>query len=224
MVVGKPESRLDRFWRRTLPPTFPDEAVAVDEHLREGRFQRSMSLMAGASSVLRRAGGFLRTLSRQLRSGNHVDARRAQRRDDRRGPLGFFSKWAARTVLRWTSAVTLLDSLVGFYFHARGVARKPAAGGCRWRTSSWDRRFSHRYFLGSARTWVSSRLTYGRRKPRRSTYRANACADWLPWRLAASPRRGARNCARAVFKTPRVGHDPEHVFQRIRGAVFTLQK
>jgi hypothetical protein len=41
------------------------------------------------------------------------------------GIWGAFSTWAARTVLRWTSVVTLLDSLIGFFFHVRGVARKP---------------------------------------------------------------------------------------------------
>jgi hypothetical protein len=41
------------------------------------------------------------------------------------GIWGFFSRWAAKTVLRWTSALTLLDSLVGFLFHVRGIARKP---------------------------------------------------------------------------------------------------
>jgi hypothetical protein len=41
------------------------------------------------------------------------------------GIWGFFNKWVARTILRWTSAATLLDSVIGFYFHLRGVARKP---------------------------------------------------------------------------------------------------
>jgi hypothetical protein len=40
-------------------------------------------------------------------------------------PHGFFSTWAARTILRWTSVLTLLDSLIGFFFHVRGIARKP---------------------------------------------------------------------------------------------------
>ena len=125
MVTGKPKSRLDRFWRKTLPPTFADEAVAVDAHLREGRFQRSMSLMAGASSILaglevsyehyRGSYGQEIMWTPVVLSGAMTGA----------GIWGFFSKWAARTVLRWTSAVTLLDSLVGFYFHVRGVARKP---------------------------------------------------------------------------------------------------
>ena len=41
------------------------------------------------------------------------------------GLAGFFSRRAARTVLRWISAVTLIDATVGFYFHVRGIHRKP---------------------------------------------------------------------------------------------------
>jgi hypothetical protein len=46
------ESRLDRFWRKTLPAALATEAIAVDAHIREGRFQRCMALMAGTSSIL----------------------------------------------------------------------------------------------------------------------------------------------------------------------------
>jgi hypothetical protein len=41
------------------------------------------------------------------------------------GIAGFFSRWAARTVLRAVSAITLVDSAIGSYFHVRGVQRKP---------------------------------------------------------------------------------------------------
>lgn len=41
------------------------------------------------------------------------------------GIWGAFSRRAARTVLRWTSAVTLVDGLIGFCFHVRGIHRKP---------------------------------------------------------------------------------------------------
>ena len=55
-----------------------------------------------------------------------MDARGVQRRDDRSGNrLASSAHWAARTVLSWTSAVTLLDSVTGFFFHVRGIARKP---------------------------------------------------------------------------------------------------
>jgi len=43
------------------------------------------------------------------------------------GIAGFFSGRAARTILRWISALTLIDAAVGFYFHVRGIKRK--AGG-----------------------------------------------------------------------------------------------
>jgi hypothetical protein len=41
------------------------------------------------------------------------------------GLAAFFSRRAASTVLRTASFVTLMDAGVGFYFHVRGIARKP---------------------------------------------------------------------------------------------------
>ena len=38
---------------------------------------------------------------------------------------GFFSRRAARSVLRAASFITLVDAGVGFYFHIRGIHRKP---------------------------------------------------------------------------------------------------
>jgi hypothetical protein len=119
------ENYLDRFWRKKLPPTLAREAIAVDAHIRKGRFQRFMALMAGTSSILaglevsyeHYRGSFGQKVMWTpvvLSSAMAVS-----------GIWGFFNKWAARTILRWTSAVTLLDSVVGFYFHLRGVARKP---------------------------------------------------------------------------------------------------
>ncbi len=112
---------LTRIWSKALP-----EMLAGDEaHIREGRFQRSMALLAGASSILaglevsyehyRGSYGQKVMWTPVILSGAMTAA----------GISGFFSKWAARTLLRWTSAVTLLDSLVGFFFHVRGIARKP---------------------------------------------------------------------------------------------------
>ena len=99
---------------------------AGDEaHIREGRFQRCMALMAGASSILaglevsyehyRGSFGQKVMWTPVALSGAMAVS----------GISGFFSKWAARTILRWTSAATLLDSVIGFYFHLRGIARKP---------------------------------------------------------------------------------------------------
>lgn len=41
------------------------------------------------------------------------------------GFLGALSRLCARTVLRLVSVVTLVDGVVGFFFHVRGIARKP---------------------------------------------------------------------------------------------------
>src|SRR6202012_2510825 len=41
------------------------------------------------------------------------------------GVLGVFSRMAACIVLRWVSVITLADGVIGFFFHVRGVARKP---------------------------------------------------------------------------------------------------
>jgi hypothetical protein len=102
-------------------------------HIREGRFQRSLSLMAGGVQHPGRTGGFLRALQGKLRSKGHVDAGGSEWSHDGRGHLGLFQQMGgAQTVLRWVSVVTLLDSLVGFFFHVRGIARvSRAAGGFR---------------------------------------------------------------------------------------------
>ncbi|MGI8962175.1 MAG: hypothetical protein ACR2IV_20935 [Bryobacteraceae bacterium] len=100
-------------------------AEDIDLNVREGRFQGWLSLMAGMSSVLaglevsyeHYRGSYSRRvmytpviLSVALAGG---------------GFAGFFSKRAARTVLPATSILTLGDSVIGFYFHVRGVHRKP---------------------------------------------------------------------------------------------------
>lgn len=104
-------------------PAADAEKIAI--YIREGRFQRSLSLITAATSII---------------SGLEVAYEHYRGSYSRRvmytpvilsGLLGiaglaaFFSRRAARTVLRLTSFVTLMDAFVGFYFHIRGIARKP---------------------------------------------------------------------------------------------------
>lgn len=108
---------------------FEQEAASalaiVTNHIREGRFQRSLSLMTAATSVI---------------SGLEVAYEHYRGSYSRRvmytpvilsvllgaaGVAGFFSRRMARTVLRLVSAITLVDAGVGFYFHVRGIYRKP---------------------------------------------------------------------------------------------------
>lgn len=106
-------------------PSVKQDTEAVNLRAREGRFQRWLSLAAGLSSIL---------------SGLEVGYEHYKGSYSRRimytpvilsevlmvtGVAGFFSPRVARTLLPAVSALTLLDGGVGFYFHVRGVARKP---------------------------------------------------------------------------------------------------
>ncbi len=104
----------------TLPPL-----VRADLEFREGRFQRWLSLIAGLSSILsglevayeHYRGGYSRRVmySPVILSAGLTAA----------GIAGFFSRRAARTVLPAISATTFADGIIGFYFHIRGIQRKP---------------------------------------------------------------------------------------------------
>ncbi len=97
----------------------------ADLEVREGRFQRWLSLIAGLSSVLsglevayeHYRGGYSQRImySPVILSGMLTGA----------GISGFFSRTAARTVLPAISAVTCADGILGFYFHWQGIRRKP---------------------------------------------------------------------------------------------------
>jgi hypothetical protein len=97
----------------------------VRNHIREGRFQRSLSLLTAFASLM---------------SGLEVSYEHYRGSYSRRvmytpvilsavlflaGIGSFFSKRVAHTILRFVSAVALVDSLIGFYFHVRGIKRKP---------------------------------------------------------------------------------------------------
>src|ERR1700752_5319599 len=114
MTIGSPE---------ILHPA--QKLKALEPRIREGRFQRSLALLTAASSVL---------------SGLEVAYEHYRGSYSRRvmytpvilsAVLGgaavaaVFSRRAARTLLRFTSVITLADAGVGFYFHVRGIQRKP---------------------------------------------------------------------------------------------------
>ena len=101
------------------------DVVAADIHIREGRFQRALSLVAGLSSLL--SGG--EVLYEHYR-GSY--SQRIMYSPIILSPLlmaagiwAVFNRRAARTLLPITSAITILDGIVGFAFHVRGIQRKP---------------------------------------------------------------------------------------------------
>lgn len=118
-------SSLLRAARHVLPRTLVREGVAFDHTIREGRFQRGLALIAGASALL---GGV-------EVSYEHVQGSYSQRvmyspvmisgMVAVAGVWGAFNSRIARTLLPISSAVLLADGVVGFLYHVRGIHRKP---------------------------------------------------------------------------------------------------
>lgn len=101
------------------------DAETIARLIREGRFQRSLALLTAGSSIIsglevayeHYRGSYSRRVmyTPVILSGVLGGAALA----------GFFSRKAARGALRLAAAVTLADAAAGFYFHVRGIYRKP---------------------------------------------------------------------------------------------------
>lgn len=120
-----------------LPDTTPNALVAqlpkpvrapaelALKHIQRGCFQRSMALLVAGSSLVsglevsyeHYRGGYSNPVmyTPVILSGALTAAAGA----------AVFSRRAASTWMRWLSFVTLADGCIGFFFHIRGVARKP---------------------------------------------------------------------------------------------------
>ncbi len=111
-------------WKKARSNT-ARELRLVRTDIREGRFQRSLCLIAGTASLIsglevsyehyRGSYGQRIMYTPVILSGALFAC----------GIWGFFSGAAARKVLRTVSAITVADCVVGFYFHVRGIQRKP---------------------------------------------------------------------------------------------------
>ena len=108
-----------------LTRTLPHEGRVADQYIREGRFQRSLSLITAFSSLL--AGlevtyeHYRGSYGQQIMYTPVIISPILTIA----GILGAVNRKAARTILPIISLITMLDGLTGFYFHVRGVARKP---------------------------------------------------------------------------------------------------
>jgi hypothetical protein len=116
---------LEQAAKRILPNPPATVITNILEHLREGCFQRSLCLIVSVTSVAsglevgyeHYKGSYSNPVmyTPVILSGALAGS----------GILGVFSRWGARTLLRWVSIATLIDGVIGFFFHVRGVARKP---------------------------------------------------------------------------------------------------
>lgn len=116
---------LEKTAKRSLPK--PLDFIAADalEHIQHGCFQRSLSLLVAVTSV---ASGLEVSYEHYKGSySNPIMYTPVALSGALAGAAvsAFFNRWAARVILRFVSTVTLIDGVVGFYFHIRGVARKP---------------------------------------------------------------------------------------------------
>ena len=107
------------------PRAITHEGIVLEQHIREGRFQRSLSLITAFSALM---SGLEVTYEHYIGSYSQrimyspvfislglVIA----------GVWGVFNRWVARVVLPIASLITMIDGIVGFIFHIRGIHRKP---------------------------------------------------------------------------------------------------
>jgi len=109
-----------------LPRGVSHEGVVLEQHIREGRFQKSLAAAAGISAFLSGAESLYSHYK------NNFTYRTLQWSPIVLTPLmmvaGIGTIWSrtlARTLLPLASALALLDGAIGFYVHARGIARRP---------------------------------------------------------------------------------------------------
>lgn len=116
---------LERVAQRTMPKPLGNATSEILEHIRQGCFQRSLSLIVAATSI---ASGLEVTYEHYKGSySNPVMYTPVALSGALAGAasLGAMNGWSARVILRAVSLATLADGVVGFFFHIRGIARKP---------------------------------------------------------------------------------------------------
>jgi hypothetical protein len=108
-----------------VPRRIVRDGVVLEQHLREGRFQRSLAVVAGISGLL----GGLEVATQHYRGSYN---QRVMWTPVVLAPAllvggigAAFSRTIARTLLPAASVLLLADGVVGFGFHVRGIARKP---------------------------------------------------------------------------------------------------
>lgn len=110
--------------QRIPTPVRPPFATAL-KHLQHGTFQRTLSLMvAGSSAVSAMEVGYEHYRGSYSNPVMYTPVLLSAALTFASG-AAVFSRRAARTWMRYLSFLTLVDGVIGFGFHIRGVARKP---------------------------------------------------------------------------------------------------
>lgn len=109
-----------------LSPTLAHDERTIVQHIREGRFQR---LMAAAAAISAFFSGFESLYSHYKNNFTFRVEWIPVLLTPAVMVAGFGTLWSrtiARTLLPITSALALISGMVGFFYHARGVLRRPA--------------------------------------------------------------------------------------------------
>lgn len=176
-------------WQGLIPREITREGIVFDQHIREGRFQRSLSLITAFSSLVaglevtyeHYQGSYSQRImySPVLLTPPMVIA----------GVWGAFNRKIARTFLPVISLITMLDGIVGFIFHIRGIHRKP--GG--WRIPIFNiimgpPLFAPLLFATSGFLGIITSLL--RREGSTNSPLALPKTDWIEWLPGVVKQRG----------------------------------
>lgn len=119
--ASRPRSR----WLRALPDPVADDALALEQHVREGRFQQQLAVAAAVSALF---SGVEALYSHYKNNFNYWQQWTPIVLAPLLAGAGFSAIWSrtvARTVLPIVSLLALLDGLVGLFYHVRGMLRRP---------------------------------------------------------------------------------------------------
>jgi hypothetical protein len=119
------EGDKDTWLARLLPPSVGRQLLSVEQDVREGKFQRQVAIVAGVSALL---SGFEAYYSHYKNNFRYW----IQWTPIYIAPIlaasafaSVKSRRAAAVLLPAASALASADAAVGFYYHARGVLRRP---------------------------------------------------------------------------------------------------
>jgi hypothetical protein len=122
---GRTQQPQGSLLQRLLPTPLTHDETVVVQHIREGRFQRSLALITAFSSLL---SGLEVTYEHYIGSYSQQIMYTPVFLSLALFFTGIgaaFNRWMARVALPFVSLLTVLDGVVGFWMHIRGIHRKP---------------------------------------------------------------------------------------------------
>ena len=125
-VLPRKEGQARRsLWLDILPQKITRDLSTIEQDIREGRFQRAMGVATAISGFF---SGFKSVYSHYKNNFKYCIEWTPIVLTPAVIIAGIGTVWSrtiARTLLPITSALALLDGSIGFFYHARGILRRP---------------------------------------------------------------------------------------------------